>query len=259
LGDIRAMGAMPQAALATIILPRASDAIQSDMLDEILSAAAAVLRRAGADLVGGHTSVGDDLTIGFSLTGLAPDRVIGHGGAQDGDALVLTRAIGSGTILAAHMALAAGGADVATCLALMETDQADAAAILAPVATAMTDVTGFGLAGHLMNILRASGRAARIDLAAVPVMPGALALAAAGHASTLAPANRAALAPDLVTPQGTDPARMALLFDPQTAGGLLACVPADRAEVTLAALRPHAPDAAIIGRIGSGPPRLHLG
>jgi selenide,water dikinase len=100
-----------------------------------------------------------------------------------------------------------------------------ASALLAPVAHVMTDVTGFGLAGHLLEILQASGCAARLDLACVPVLAGAEALAAAGHASSLAPANRAAAAPRMVF---TENPRAALLFDPQTAGGLLAAVPQDR-------------------------------
>ncbi len=256
LGDIWAMGAVPQAALSQIILPRASDAIQADMLDEILAAAARVFAAEGAAIVGGHTSIGDELTIGFALTGLLDRPAIGHSGARPGDALILTKPIGAGTILAAEMTGAARGADVIACLDAMELGSGAAAAILAPVARAMTDVTGFGLAGHLMNILGASGVSARLDLAALPLLPGALALAAAGHASTLAPANRAALAGRIDAP---DTARAALLHDPQTAGGLLAAVPADRADALIAALRDVAPASAVIGRLRDGPPRIVAG
>jgi selenide,water dikinase len=128
-----------------------------------------------------------------------------------------------------------------------------ASALLAPVAHAMTDVTGFGLAGHLLEILEASDCAARLDLASVPMLPGAEALAAAGQASSLAPANRAAAGPRM---HFTESPRAALLFDPQTAGGLLAAVPQDRAEALILALRAQGEDAAIIGRIEAGTPRL---
>ena len=114
----------------------------------------------------------------------------------------------------------------------------------------MTDVTGFGLAGHLTNLCRASGVGARLDLGAVPLLPGALDLAAAGVASTLAPANRAAAAWSL--PEG---ARGDLLADPQTAGGLLAAVPERDAHALVAGLRDAGhPEAAIVGRLTDGPP-----
>jgi selenide,water dikinase len=125
--------------------------------------------------------------------------------------------------------------------------------MLAPVAHAMTDVTGFGLAGHLLEILQASGCAARLELACVPVLAGAEALAAAGQASSLAPENRAAAAPQMIFAESP---RAALLFDPQTAGGLLAAVPSGQAEALVTALRAQGEDAAIIGWVGAGAPRL---
>jgi selenide,water dikinase len=256
LGDIWAMGATPQSALAQVTLPRLSETLQARMLAEILDGASAVLRAAGADLVGGHTTQGDELVIGFSLTGLAA-RVVEKSGARPGDAILLTKPLGVGTVLAAEMALArlpglVLGEAVAACLASMERPLAPAAAILAPEAHALTDVTGFGLAGHLMEILRASGVAAELDLGAIPFLPGAEALAAHGQQSSLAPANRAALGWALDAPPGS---RTDLLFDPQTCGGLLACVPGARAEALLAALRDGGDDrAARIGTITEGAP-----
>jgi selenide,water dikinase len=117
----------------------------------------------------------------------------------------------------------------------------------------MTDVTGFGLAGHLMTILTASGLAATLDLGALPILPGAEMLAAKGIASTLAPVNRSGLAGRMTAP-GTP--RAALLFDPQTAGGLLAAVPAGQAAGILKRLLETAPLAAVIGRLSEGPPRI---
>jgi len=252
LGDVWAMGARPQAALAQIILPRMSDRMQAETLREILAAASAVLGEAGAEIVGGHTTQGAEMTIGFTITGLG-EAPIGLAGARPGDALILTRPIGTGVILAAEMLGAAPGAVVAAALAQMARSQAGAAAILAGQARAMTDVTGFGLAGHLLAMLDASGVAAELDLAAVPALAGAEALAQAGHGSTLLPANLAALARmDMAqSPKGE------LLFDPQTAGGLLAAVGAEAADDLVAALRASGePAAARIGTIVAGPPHL---
>ncbi len=259
LGDIWAMGAAPQAALAQITLPRLSEMLQADMLAEIMAAAGAVFRAAGADVVGGHTTVGAELTIGFTITGLA-QRPVTKGGAQPGDVLILTKAIGSGTILAAEMALArlpGGilGEVVAKAHAAMGVAQDRAAAILAPVAHAMTDVTGFGLAGHLLEMLEASGVAARVSLAALPLLEGAEALAAQGVASSLAPANRAAVAGRMSVPGG---ARGALMFDPQTAGPLLAAVPEGQAGAVLAALAAAGMEAVRIGIVVEGAPYLHV-
>jgi selenide, water dikinase len=255
LGDIWAMGAQPQAALAQITLPALGPELQSDMLAEILDAAGAVFNEAGADVVGGHTTVGTELTIGFTITGLT-DHPIRKGGATPGDVLMLTGPIGSGVIMAAEMATAhipgvMLGEAVQTALAGMQRSLAPAASILAPVATAMTDITGFGLAGHLSEMLKASGCGATLFLANIPLLPGAEALAAAGIASTLAPANRAAVAWQTDVQESP---RAALLYDPQTAGPLLAAVPADRADAVLAALG----DAVVIGKVVAGEVRVRV-
>ncbi|WP_179379387.1 selenide, water dikinase SelD [Jannaschia marina] len=247
LGDIWAMGAEPQAAVAQVTLPRLSETLQARSLREVLGAASEVFAAAGADLVGGHSTMGAEMTIGFSVTGLA-SAPIGQDGARADDAIVLTRPIGSGVILAAEMAGAARGRDVLDLFATMTRPQGDAARLLSG-ARAMTDVTGFGLAGHLMAICRASGVAAELDLAAVPVYGGALDLSAAGHVSSLHAANRAA-AP--VT--GGQGARLELLHDPQTAGGLLAAVPSAEAEGLVAALREAGHGAARIGKFVEGMP-----
>ncbi len=257
LGDIWAMGAAPQAALAQITLPRMGAAMQADTLAEIMDEAATVLRAAGADIVGGHTSIGAELSIGFTLTGLC-DRPITKAGAKAGDALILTKAIGTGTILAADMALARIpglilGQAVQAAYASMSRPLGPAAALLAPHAHAMTDVTGFGLAGHLLEMLEASGTAASITLAAIPLLAGARALAAAGHESSLAAANRAATDWRMTAPATPE---AALLHDPQTAGPLLAAIPADKAKPLLAALHAIGEPAALIGHITAGPPHL---
>jgi selenide,water dikinase len=141
----------------------------------------------------------------------------------------------------------------AGCIAQMDRPQGSAAAILAPVAHAMTDVTGFGLAGHLWEMLDASATSATVRLGDIPLMPGALELAEAGHASSLQPANLKAVSWRMTAPQ--DP-RVALLTDPQTCGGLLAAVPAGQAADLLARLRAEGHDAAIIGEVTSGAAHL---
>ncbi len=252
LGDIWAMGARPQAALLSVTLPRMSAVLQARTMDEILTACADVLRWEGAEIVGGHSSMGAELTIGLSLTGLLDGAPLTLAGAEAGDALLLTRPIGSGTILAAEMQGAADGRDVAALLARMARPQGDAAQILARAgARAMTDVTGFGLAGHLMGMCRASGLAARLDLAAIPLYPGALELARAGHRSTIWPANRRA-----APVAGATGPRASLLHDPQTAGGMLAALPFEAAEGAVAELSAAGHEAARIGEMVAGTPGI---
>ena len=248
LGDIWAMGATPQAALASLILPRQSDALQARQLAEVMAGLAQILKAAGAALVGGHTTVGSELTIGLTVTGLAGDKVLTKAGALAGDALILTKPLGSGTLLAAEMAKTAPGRAIAALWPALTQPQAEAARILTPKAHAMTDVTGFGLAGHLDEMLRASALCANIDLAAIPLFDGAEQLARDGIASTLAPANRAALIGRIAAPAT---ARAALMFDPQTAGGLLAAVPQASAASLLSALHTAGYDAAQIGSLDS--------
>ncbi len=251
LGDIWAMGAAPQAATATVILPRLSAALQERSLREIMLSASETLREAGAEIVGGHSSVGSELTIGFTITGLCDRAPITLSGGLPGDVLILTKPLGSGVLMAAEMAGLAKGAWIASAVAQMSRSQAGAAAILAQ-AHAMTDVTGYGLAGHLLGICEASGTGARLDLAAIPVMPGARAMARAKVRSTLFPVNRA-VAPYLPGGEITD-----LLFDPQTAGGLLAAVASDDAPAMLEALQQQGFAAARIGILTPGPAQISL-
>jgi selenide, water dikinase len=252
LGDIWAMGAAPQAALAQIILPPLSPALQERTVAEILEAASEIFTGEGAEIVGGHTTTGAELTVGFTVTGLTDRPPITLAGARPGDALILTRPLGSGTILAAEMRMQARGPWVAACLAGMSRPQGAAAAILRQ-AHAMTDVTGFGLAGHLLNLLDASGVGATLDLEAIPLYDGAEALAEQGIRSTIWEANRGAAASRIAAP---DTPRAALLHDPQTAGGLLAAVPEARVKSVLEALDEKGIYAARIGTVTDGPPLI---
>lgn len=244
LGDVWAMGAAPQAVTATLILPRLSARLQDRTLTEIMVTAQQVFDDAGAAIVGGHTSQGDELTIGFTITGLCDQPPVTLAGAKPGDAVILTKPIGSGVIMAAEMQSKAAGADVAAALALMVQPQAQASQILRD-AHAMTDVTGFGLAGHLDGICTASAVGAVLNMSEIPFMQGAVALAKGGMRSSIYRENRSGVAGVF----GTDGPHMDLLFDPQTAGGLLACVDAKVAPSLLQALRAAGYTAAIIGEI----------
>ena len=247
LGDAWAMGAAPQAVTVNLILPRMSSELQRRTMSEIMSVAHEVMANAGAVIVGGHSSLGDELTIGFSITGLCDTVPISIAGAKAGDVLILTKPIGSGVIMAAEMAGQARGADVAAAFDWMVMGQAKASGILSQ-AHAMTDVTGFGLAGHLSGICEASDVGATLDLDAVPFMAGAVALAQAGLRSSLFKDNRSGAGPVF----GAQGAKGDLLFDPQTAGGLLAAVDVATADAVLAELLAAGYPAAIIGKITGG-------
>ncbi|MGI9391770.1 MAG: selenide, water dikinase SelD [Boseongicola sp.] len=228
MGDIWAMGASPQALLTQITLPRMSEPLQNAWLDECLAAADSVAQDTGAALVGGHTALGSEFTIGFTVTGLLGNDNSLSGRAQIGDALVLTRPIGSGVLMAAEMSGDADGREISVLLDQMSRSQAEAAAVLAACANALTDVTGFGLAGHAARLAMSAGLTAEIQLERVPFYPGAVRLSGQGVESSLFSANLAAHTIELPDDPST-----ALLFDPQTAGGLLAAIPKDDAEKIL--------------------------
>ena len=265
LGDIHAMGGTASSALAIACVPPASDAVMEDDLYQMLRGAIGVLEAAGARLVGGHSAEAAELALGFTVTGsVAADAILRKGGLRPGDRLILTKPLGTGTLLAAGMRGQARARWIERALGVMQQPSGPAASCLrAHGATACTDVTGFGLIGHLGEMVEASGVAAVLDPHAVPVLDGALETLAAGLFSTLHAANgRAGRLVD-PPPDGHANPRTALLFDPQTAGGLLAGVPASHAYVCLDALRAAGMrDAATIGVVvpaGSEGPRIRLG
>jgi selenide,water dikinase len=261
LGDIYAMGGAPMSGLAIAAVPHNAEPIVEDELFQMLSGAKETLDAAGARLVGGHSAEGGELALGFAVTGTAPSgRILRKGGLRAGDRLVLTKPLGTGVLLAAEMRGAAKARWVEAALEAMQQNAADAAScLLAHGATGCTDVTGFGLGGHLLEMLRASGIGAVLLPGAVPVLAGVREMVRAGIASTLAPANEAATRPwiaaeaDLVDP---------LLFDPQTAGGLLAGIPEARAEACVTALRrlgyAHATVIGAVMAIEAGERPLHV-
>jgi selenide,water dikinase len=263
LGDIFAMGAEAQTALAIATLPPASDEKTEELLVQLLLGAQAILSDAGAALVGGHTSEGDELALGFTVTGLAdPNRILRKGGLGPGDQLILTKPLGSGTLFAAEMRGKAKGRWIAAALDVMTQSSRRAAEILVEHGTtACTDVTGFGLIGHLAEMTTASEVDVELFVAGIPFLDGARETAAAGILSSLQPANlaseRAIRDPDKHCNRPEYP----LLFDPQTAGGLLAGVPEASVEACLSQLRDNGyGTAAVIGRVAQGgdPPKILL-
>ncbi len=239
LGDIFAMGAAPQSALAIATVPYGLEAKVEADLGAMMTGANEVLRTAGCALAGGHTSEGAELALGFALTGLvARGAAIRKGGLAPGDALILTKPIGTGALLAAHMRAKAKARWVFAAIAHMQVSSGPAAEILrAHGARAMTDVTGFGLIGHLVEMLRASACGARISMVDVPLLEGLEETMARGIFSSLQPQNvrlRRAIA-NLETASAL-PGFFAL-FDPQTAGGLLAGIPRGNAAACLSELK----------------------
>jgi selenide,water dikinase len=247
LSDLHAMGARPWTALAIAAIPYApSEKMRTD-LSAMLLGANQVLSADGCALVGGHTAEAAETALGFAVTGLADERrLLRKAGLRPGDRLILTKPVGTGIILAAHMrGMAKARWLVAAIGSMRQTSGVAARILLAHGASACTDVTGFGLGGHLMEMLNASAVTATLWIDRLPVLPGARALAGQGIASTLAPENLRLLPPSL--------ARLpvaALLADPQTSGGLLAGVDPGRAEACLRALAEAGLTPAIIGEVG---------
>jgi selenide,water dikinase len=238
LSDLFAMGAAAHSALAIASIPYGTAAAVEETLYQVLSGAVRVLQQANAVLIGGHTIEAPDLAFGLSCNGLAdPNRLLPKAGMQPGQALILTKAIGTGTLFAAQMQrrAKAGWIDAAVD-SMLQSNQQAATCFLEHAATACTDVTGFGLLGHLLEMIRASNVAASLNLAAIPLLQGAQDTVNLGITSSLQPQNlRASQWISNLTQIHQHP-RFPLLFDPQTSGGLLASVPQPFATACLAAL-----------------------
>lgn len=252
LGDIYAMGAEPQTALAIATVPYGIEAKVEADLAQMMAGANEVLREAHCALVGGHTSEGAELSLGFAVNGLVDrDTALRKGGLRPGDALILTKPIGTGSLLAAHMRSKAKARWVSAAIAHMtQSNQAAARILRTHGARAATDVTGFGLLGHLVEMVKAGDVDATLWLLRVPLLEGLVETMAAGIFSSLQPQNvrlrRAIGNLEAVA----DHPLYAVLFDPQTAGGLLASVPLERAQACLAALQADGyASAAIVGSV----------
>ena len=241
LGDIWAMGAEAQSATAIATVPSGLESKVEDVLFQMMTGALEVLNEANCALVGGHTGEGKELALGFAVNGLIdddPSKILRKNGMQPGDVLILTKPIGTGTLFAAHARLAAKGRWIDGALKSMVISNRLGAKCLTEFgATACTDLTGFGLLGHLVEMTRPSGVDAELNLTNLPLLDGAEECVAQGIVSSLQSANvrlRRALRNQETMVKHP---RYPLIFDPQTAGGLLASVPADRVDACITALR----------------------
>ena len=252
LGDCWAMGADPHAALAIATVPYGLETQVEETLYQMMAGACSILRDAGCGLAGGHSSEGAELSLGFSVHGAAPrEKLMKKGGMKAGHKIILTKPVGTGTLFAADMRSKAQGRWISNALNSMRQPSAVAAKTLFDHgATSCTDVTGFGLLGHLVEMCKGSNAAAVLDMDAVPILPGALECVESGITSSLQPANvrlsRAVANPSTVSGAPKYP----LLFDPQTAGGMLASVPSENASAAVDALRSAGyPHTSIIGEV----------
>jgi selenide,water dikinase len=248
LSDVYAMGGRPLAGMNLVSFPLAR--FDREVLKQILHGGLTALKEAGAVLAGGHTLEGQELLYGLAVTGTVhPDRIWRNGGAQPGDVLVLTKPLGTGVVTTAAKADLADPNHLATAMRWMGTLNREAAETrLELEPRAVTDVTGFGLVGHVAEMAEASGLAIEIDLAVLPLLPGAREAAATGLVPAGAGKNRESAAAVLEVAGGADPILVDLALDPQTSGGLLAAVSEDAAQRLLRRL----PAAAIVGRCVEG-------
>ncbi|MEZ5508375.1 MAG: selenide, water dikinase SelD [Gammaproteobacteria bacterium] len=255
LSDLYAMHARPHSVQVQVQVPVMAEALQVRDLQQLLQGVQREVERAGARLLGGHTLEADTLQLGLTVNGLAqPGQLLRKRGVQVGDALILTKPIGSGALFAAAMRGAAHTAWIDQAIPLLlQSNQAAADILFQHAAHALTDITGFGLVGHLLEMLRPDGLGAQLTLERIPLLTGAEDCAVAGYHSTLAPANRRARHQVTLVDVAADDPRYTLLFDPQTQGGLLGAIPSAQAQSCIQALTAAGYQAAIIGECTASP------
>ncbi len=237
--DLWAKGVAPRFALAWVQVPDVEPGHAEETLYQALAGARAVFDVEGITLVGGHTTSGPDLSVGFAVFGTAPsaDGLLRIGGLSAGDKLILTKPLGTGVLFFADMrGWARGEWMEAACASMLRSNVGASRVAVEMAASACTDISGFGLAGHLGEMLRASKAAAMVDLGALPLLPGAAELLRLGHRSTFHPENARARRAVRIA-HGADVPLLDVIFDPQTSGGLLFGVAAPRAQAAVAALR----------------------
>lgn len=260
ISDVYAMGAVPIMALSLVGMP--INTLSSETIARILEGGALACRDAGIPIGGGHTIDSVEAIYGLVALGLVhPDHVKRNTGARPGDLLVLGKPLGVGVMSAALKKEALGAEGYAQMIAAttrLNTPGPDLARLEG--VHAMTDVTGFGLAGHALEMARGSGCAIRLDWAQVPLLTGARDLAAGGFVTGASGRNWASYGGDVTLPEGFAQVDQALLSDPQTSGGLLVACAAGAADQVLAVFREHGfADAAVIGQAETGEARLTVG
>jgi selenide, water dikinase len=227
LSDVFAMGGRVLFALAIAAFP---EDLPQATLAAIFQGASAKVREAGGTLAGGHTIRDPEPKYGLAVIGAAhPDRLLRKGGAQPGDVLVLTKRLGTGLIVSGQRQGRAAPADLAAAIQQMQQlNRAASEVLVANGIRGATDVTGFGLLGHGLEMARASGTRFVFDSSALPALGGAIDLAQAGVETGGAAHNRRYVASSLTVGAGVSDDRVILAHDPQTSGGLLAAIPSDR-------------------------------
>jgi selenide,water dikinase len=247
VSDVYAMGGVPLTALSIAAFPERD--FPPEWAAAIVRGGAEKLREAGCVVLGGHSVRDPEIKFGYAVTGTVdPARILTNAGARPGDVLVLTKPLGTGVIATALKAGAAPPEAVLAATRSMSTLNRDAAAAaLRHGVRAATDVTGFGLVGHAAGIARESRVGLELHAAALPLLPGALSLAERYQPGGLK-SNRAQFEPSCEIRNAPARALAALLFDPQTSGGLLLPVPAAQADALLVDL----PEARLIGRVVEG-------
>ncbi|WP_424097556.1 selenide, water dikinase SelD [Moorena producens] len=261
LSDIFAMGANPQSALAIVTIPYGTDEKIEETLYQLMSGANKILQDCQSPLIGGHTTEGAELAFGLSCNGLVhPDQLLRKSGMKPGQVLILTKAIGTGTLFAADMRYQAKGRWIEQALeSMLLSNQTAAQVLLESGATACTDITGFGLFGHLFEMVKASQVGVELDLDTIPILPGAIETVQAGITSSLHPQNlRLAIYINNAT-QASDLAKYQLLFDPQTSGGLLAAIPAENVDECIKKLKTFGhKQSSLIGRVIPAPETMPI-
>lgn len=252
LSDLYAMGARPLFALNLLGFPRKH--LGEGVVEEIIRGGAEMAREAGIPVLGGHSIDDPEPKYGMVAVGeVHPGRIVTNGEARPGDRLVLTKPLGTGIVSTAIKAGAAAPDVVADAIQVMTTLNRDAARAMTDAGVrGATDVTGYGLLGHLRNLLRQSGVAAEVDAAAVPLLDGARELAEAGHVPGGTERNLEDVAADVTFGEGVEPVLRTLLADAQTSGGLLMAVPAEAVEDVVARLEGAAPSPVVIGEVVEG-------
>lgn len=249
INDVWAMGGKPITAMAITCFPK--NGLDFAILGEIMKGGLSVLTENKVALVGGHSVDNEQIMFGYSVTGVIdPNKVATNAGARPGDVLILTKPIGTGIISTGIKLAKASTEIVAESIATMLTPGKFAAEAITKFAVkAATDVTGFALLGHMWELACASNVTIEIDSARVPLIKGALDLAAAGLLTSGDKTNREYVGEQIVVSSTVDPNLMKLFYDPQTAGGLLLAISEDKADDLLTELRRNYPRAKIIGRV----------
>ncbi len=251
LSDVWAMGGEPLTAMNLVCFPAGT--MPESVLRDVLLGGAAACREAGTILVGGHSVKDAELKYGLSVTGLVhPDRIWRNAGARPGDVLVLTKAIGTGVLTTARKRDHISEADLEPAILSMKAMNRSARDVAVNFTVhAATDITGNGLAGHAMEMANGSNARLVFDFAAIPLLPGAWAAAAAGDAPGGTGANRRYLGERLDV-GGLDDVHASLLLDPQTSGGLLFALPELESAAFVQAVGEAGVSAVVVGRCEAG-------